>query len=203
MLRRSRAALSPSVSSLRWSLMSRYRFRSTSCPDLAPGMACRITLSSERMMRVLPVPGGPWISVIGCLSRAARRAASWLPLYAAAIAAFNGPGSSHDECAEVARGAALRMVCAKGSEGNACSASHSRAIVDMLARCIRYHALRGAESALRTARNRDWSSSFWGLLLFAPPPSFTATAVVLVSLAVTSGRKNRTRILLRLSRPST
>ena len=28
------------------------------------------------MMRVLPVPGGPWISVMGCFSSAARSAVS-------------------------------------------------------------------------------------------------------------------------------
>jgi|AntAceMinimDraft_11_1070367.scaffolds.fasta_scaffold108844_1 hypothetical protein len=32
----------------------------------------------------------------------------------------------------------LRMVCAKGREGNAWSANHSRAMVDMFARCMRY-----------------------------------------------------------------
>jgi hypothetical protein len=51
-----------------------------------------------------------------------------------------------------------RMACANGSEGNALSASHSRAMVDMLARCVRYHALFGDAKAFLTARNRTKSS---------------------------------------------
>jgi len=37
-----------------------------------------MTERRERMIRVLPVPGGPWISVMGCFSSAALRAVSWL-----------------------------------------------------------------------------------------------------------------------------
>ena len=48
-------------------------------PRRAPceGRAWRMTESKERTMRVLPVPGGPWIRVIGCFSSAARNASIW------------------------------------------------------------------------------------------------------------------------------
>ena len=201
------------------------------------------------MIRVLPVPGGPWISVMGCFSSAALRAVSWLsarvrrnekdervsihrsgckrkncagvqtgsplrsrrmcsekphvffvikgqvhnllskisssahgdghcrggtsragagegrkkresfraekvisPLYADSIAFESGSGSSQDECAALAAGLPPRMVCANGSAGNACSASHSLAMVLMFARCIRYQAFLGVASAFRMDR---------------------------------------------------
>ena len=39
--------------------------------------ACKIAESSDNTMRVLPVPGGPWMSVMGCFSSAAETARSW------------------------------------------------------------------------------------------------------------------------------
>ena len=70
------AAFSDGARGLRSSRLSKKRLRSSSWPLDAPGTACNITLRRERMMRVLPVPGGPWISVIGCFSSAARSAVS-------------------------------------------------------------------------------------------------------------------------------
>ena len=112
-----------------------------------------------------------------------------------------------------------RMACAKGSEGNARSASHSRAMVDMLARCVKYHADFGDASALRTARKRAKSSSDApsfcfprGASFFAaavPPRRFGSVAPPSPFAAVAdpfkdgSGKKNRTRIMFLLSRPST
>ena len=84
------------------------------------------------------------------------------------------------------------MVCAKGSAGNACSASHSRAMVLMFAKCIRYHALFGVASAFRIDLNRVKSSSVSAALrLNTPCPPLA------------SGRWKRTRMTLRESRPST
>jgi hypothetical protein len=38
--------------------------------------ACKIAESRDNTMRVLPVPGGPWMSVMGCFSSAAETARS-------------------------------------------------------------------------------------------------------------------------------
>ena len=54
-------------------------FRSVSWPNRAfaePGDACRIADNRDKTMRVLPVPGGPWMSVMGCFSSAAETARS-------------------------------------------------------------------------------------------------------------------------------
>ena len=71
-----------SLSALRRGASSRRNknfFRSSSWPNRAfalPGDACRIADNSDNTMRVLPVPGGPWMSVMGCFSSAAETARS-------------------------------------------------------------------------------------------------------------------------------
>jgi hypothetical protein len=52
-------------------------------------------------------------------------------------------------------------VSANGNDGNACSASHSRAIVDMFARCDRYHRLESPAQKNNQTRTRP--SSLTGL----------------------------------------
>mmetsp|Transcript_4469 Transcript_4469/g.19055 ORF Transcript_4469/g.19055 Transcript_4469/m.19055 type:complete len:421 (+) Transcript_4469:1568-2830(+) len=227
-----------SLSALRRGASSRRNknfFRSSSWPNRAfalPGDACRIADNSDNTMRVLPVPGGPWMSVMGCFSSAAETARSCDSLYFRFIAAARGSGSSHGACSSTMsppppgfepRVSTLppRMACANGSEGNALSANHSRAMVDMLARCVRYHALFGDAKAFLTARNRTKSSvdlPSCGLFSFSltslprlPPGGFfveTVSRVAGVSTAERtaddgSGRKKRTRIMFLLSRPST
>jgi hypothetical protein len=76
--RRCTEAFSAGERGLRSSRVSRKRLRSISWPLLTPGTAWRMTERRERMIRVLPVPGGPCISVMGCFSSAALRAVSWL-----------------------------------------------------------------------------------------------------------------------------
>ena len=60
----------------------KYVFKSEDVPNRALAAepetsACKIAESSDNTMRVLPVPGGPWMSVMGCFSSAAETARSW------------------------------------------------------------------------------------------------------------------------------
>ena len=80
-------------------------------------------------------------------------------MYAAFIAFKSGGGSSHTLCGALACTFPLMTVSANGNDGNACSASHSRAIVDMFARCDRYHRLESPAQKNNQTRTRPSSLS--------------------------------------------
>mmetsp|Transcript_32954 Transcript_32954/g.72836 ORF Transcript_32954/g.72836 Transcript_32954/m.72836 type:complete len:326 (+) Transcript_32954:1045-2022(+) len=123
------------------------------CSSSAPLCALCITTDRRlRMVRVLPVPGGPWISTQGVPSRPAHSASICEGLHCLSMVVFMPGGMSICRLSCRARGLPLMRMSMKGQSCECCSATHSRVMVDMLLSLSRYQVLFLVHSPARMAR---------------------------------------------------
>mmetsp|Transcript_11595 Transcript_11595/g.40336 ORF Transcript_11595/g.40336 Transcript_11595/m.40336 type:complete len:360 (-) Transcript_11595:328-1407(-) len=186
--------------------------RSLFMPPLPPGTACMITLSSAWIVRVLPVPGGPWMSTTGLLSMASLSDSCCDLLYSLASRPMSVSGVRHGGGPEALLGFPDRSTSRKDIMCADCSASHSRWMVDRLHRHWMYQKLPSCDSAARVSAVRmrstlTPSTSCSGRnmsTLRLPAPSCVCTlpsAYLMLSVSSLSGRSwlTRTKSLSRYS----
>mmetsp|Transcript_26571 Transcript_26571/g.67647 ORF Transcript_26571/g.67647 Transcript_26571/m.67647 type:complete len:332 (-) Transcript_26571:453-1448(-) len=148
---------------------SRARSSSPSCDSGAPSRSwgtsfmsssdpfcalCMTTDSRLRMVRVLPVPGGPWISTTGVPSSPARSASICDVLHCDSMVPAMPGGMSMCLLEGAERGLQASRVSMKGQTCACCSATHSLEMVDMLASLSSHQQDPGAVRPARMARTR-------------------------------------------------